>query len=128
MNKAIWFAMSLPFTALACAETLDETPFESRSSYVNRAASKACERVEECGEIGSDKDYNTTDDCEVAKREDFNSLWPSDECEDGRINGDKYEGCLARISSVACDGFANLADNVSFASECNADKVCTDAP
>lgn len=130
-SKLSAIALALPFglSLVACSgEVRDELPFESRSAYVEDAADTACDRINECGEIGNDKTYRTYDDCVVAQTEGFNDLWPSDQCEGERINGAKFDDCMARASSMACDGFSSLADAAAFSNECNADKVCTDAP
>ena len=131
MKMSSWSVLliSIPSALTACSgEARDALPFESRSAYVEDAANEACDRIDECGEIGTDKAYNTDDDCVVAKTDDFNGLWPSDKCEGERMNGEKFDDCMSRVSAVACDGFASFADNVAFAAECNADKLCTDAP
>lgn len=99
---------------------------ESREEYRDEAAQVACEREQECGRIGDGKDYRTFDDCVVDKTDDFNRTWPSDQCKDDRINEEKFDACMGRLSSIACEGFTRLADAAAFANECNADKVCTD--
>jgi hypothetical protein len=99
---------------------------ESREEYRDEAAQTACQREDECGNIGSDKTFKSMDDCIVDKTSDFNNTWPSDRCQDERINEEKFDACMGRLSSIACDGFTRLADVAAFASECNADKVCID--
>jgi hypothetical protein len=122
MNRIVLLA---PISLICLAAALPACG-ESREAYRDEAAETACKRERECGNIGDGKSYRTDDDCIVDKTDDFNKTWPSDQCKDDRINEDKFDGCMSRLSTIACDGFTRLADVAAFSSECNADKVCID--
>lgn len=118
--------LRLSLMALIPVALLATSCGESREEYRDEAAQIACENEQRCGFIGDGKDYRTFDDCIVDKTDDFNRAWPSDRCQDDRINEEKFDTCMNRLSSIACENPARFTDSISFASECNADKVCTD--
>lgn len=95
----------------------------SRERNVQRIASAACDRFDECGNL-NDYDYGSYDECVADMESSFYDSWPEDQCSDGQINMDEYRRCLDRARNFACD--ANLFDFLSFVSDCNAQKVCTD--
>ena len=62
----------------------------------------------------------------MEQRADVNSRWPSDRCDDGRINADKAEACIEQARELSCSGFSALGDVLDLFAECSADQVCTD--
>jgi hypothetical protein len=98
----------------------------SREAQRDTAANTRCSRLEECGEIGSGERYTDFDDCVVEVRASFNDLWPADECADGRINEELFDGCLQDLRTSDCN--ENFFDQLEFLGDCNADAICTDPP
>jgi hypothetical protein len=115
-RTATFIVIAAGLLATSCGEP-------SRERNVQRIASTACDRFDECGNL-DDYDYSSYDECLSDMESSFYDSWPEDECSDGQINMDRYRDCLDRADSFACD--ANFFDFLSFVSECNAEKVCTD--
>lgn len=108
-------------------EAVDNTVAEpSLDTRVQLIATEACERFEECGNIGEGDGnaYETMEECRTEMEGDFYDLWPQDECSDGRVDATKYDSCLMRAETYSCDD--NIFDFIAYYSECNADDVCTD--
>ncbi len=122
--------MGLMFCA-ACAgeagEAVDDTVVEpALDTRIEFIANKACDRFEECGEIGEgdDQDYKTRDECENDMESSFRDLWPADECSDGRIEATAYDACVSRAETYSCD--MGIFEFITYYDECNASDVCTD--
>jgi hypothetical protein len=96
----------------------------SREEYRDEITEAVCDRYDECGRIGSGRDYNSMDDCRVDMRNTFNDLWPSSECDQGRINPDRYDICYSRAKSLSCNNM--LGETLWFGLNCNANQVCID--
>ncbi len=112
--------------ALVISVMVTGCPEPSRESQRDTAADTRCGRLEECGKIGSGETYSDFDDCVVSVRSDFNELWPAEECSDGRINEELFEGCLQDLRTGDCN--ENFFDQLGFIGDCNANAICTDPP
>lgn len=95
-----------------------------RVGYVDRAAETVCNEARRCENLGEDGLHPTYDTCIIEERSRFNSLWPEDECSDGRINRDRFESCMNRAKLVACDG--TFSDWLSAYEHCRPSQVCVD--
>lgn len=93
-----------------------------REGYRDMAAEDYCLEAERCDMLGN-LDFGSYDDCEVDMRSNFNDRWPSNECDDGRIDPDAFDTCMNRALNHACTG--SITDWLSFADQCQADAVCT---
>ena len=101
-------------------------PEPSREFQRDRAVFAYCVRLDECGRFGGEDDdlYTDYDDCEVDQRNNFNDIWPADECSDGRMNESKVDVCVGELEAAPCD--ANFLDVLEFLGDCGADEVCVD--
>lgn len=117
--------VSLSMTA--CGEVSDALE-PDRESRVQSISDEACDRSEECGEIGPDKTYETRSECESDMRSRFYDLWPEASCNRGQINDDRYDTCVKRVETFSCDGAGAFFDTLTFGDECDSDAVCIDAP
>lgn len=104
---------------LACGEP-------DRETYRDDAADDFCAEAERCGNLGEGLIPDTYSDCVVEMRSRFNGLWPSEECDRGRIDGEDYERCMSRALDFACEGGA--LTGLDALDRCSADNVCTDSP
>lgn len=116
MNIALFLVFGILVLSSACTPT--------REDLRNDIAEATCRRAEECGKIGSGEKYSTYDDCYIDRQDFYNDLWPANDCGEGQINEKNAEDCITRAEIQSCD--AGFFDNISFVSQCNADKVCTD--
>jgi hypothetical protein len=89
---------------------------------VNAAASKTCDSYDRCGEIGSDKSFTTSSECETDRKAFWNDRWPAADC-DGHINGEKLQFCLDAIKVTSCDSFIDQLQTVY--SKCAKSDVCS---
>lgn len=113
--------------SVACGETVDDTVLEaSLETRIAAITDTACDRFEECGLIGPEDDdrYATEEECESDIKSDFQELWPTEECDDGRVEASKYEECEERAENYACD--QNVFEFISYYDSCKASEVCTD--
>ncbi len=95
-----------------------------RDTYRDNAAEDFCAEAERCENLGEGIIPDTRSDCEVEMRSHFNNLWPSDECDEGRINAEDYDRCMSRALDFACEGGG--LTGLDALDRCSADNVCTD--
>lgn len=127
MNKVMMLGAGLLLMGACSAadEAVDDTALEpSLETRIDRIASTACDRFEECGDIGSGKDYENREACMDDMRQDFRDLWPADECSDGRVNAEAYDICDKKAETYSCD--MGLFEFISYYQSCSASDVCTD--
>jgi hypothetical protein len=95
----------------------------SREGARDRAVTHACDRLQDCGNIGSGsgKLYSTREDCEVEQRSLWTNVWPEADCTD-QISGDALDLCLQSIDRTAC-GFS--LDIFSTGNVCKKESVCS---
>lgn len=94
----------------------------SREGARDRAVTHACDRLQDCGNIGSGsgKLYSTREDCEIKQRSFWTSVWPDKDCTD-QISGDALDLCLQSIDSMACGFSLDLLSLVN----CRSENVCS---
>ena len=133
LSRFFCFALiaTAPLSLTSCgdtAEAVDDTPLEfSREQYVEQISDKACDRFEECGQFGSGKLYADEAECESTLETRFYELWPEAQCGNNQITGSSYDSCLEQAEGFTCEtGLASVDDYVTYVSDCNAEKVCTD--
>lgn len=105
--------------AAGCNTVADVT--NSQSDAVTAATDATCDRYDACGQIGTDKTYETRESCENKVRDFWNDQWTVADCE-GHINGDALDVCTDRISSTDCDSFVDQLNTVY--NSCDSDDVC----
>ena len=97
--------MAMVVSLTACSEM-------TREEYRDEMTDQACkEYYGRCGEIGPGKTYATKDECTVKVKSQVNDMWPANKCDDGRIDENKFDGCMKRASAASC---SNLLDWMSF--------------
>lgn len=98
----------------------------SREEARDDIAQVRCDRFEECDQIGAEKRFSSTDDCIRDQTSEFDTRWPVERCSSGHLNEARYEDCLRRASTLACDGAIAIADQQAFDMECSARRICVD--
>lgn len=98
----------------------------SREEARDDIAQVRCDRFEECGQIGSGERFSSMDACVVDQTREFDMRWPAARCSSGHLNEARYEDCLKRASTLACDGAIAIADQQAFDMECSARRLCVD--
>lgn len=92
----------------------------SREGARDRAVTHTCDRLQDCGNIGSGKLHATREDCEIGWRSLWNNGWPDKDCTD-QISGDALDLCLQSIDSMACGFSPDLLSLVN----CRSENVCS---
>lgn len=95
-----------------------------RETYRDDAAEDFCAEAERCENLGEGIIPDTRSDCVVEMRSQFNSLWPREECDEGRISAEDYDRCMSRALDFACEGDA--LTGLDALDRCSADNVCTE--
>lgn len=115
MKRSLSVVLALLFLSTAFLSACGEP---SREEYRDMAAEEVCDEAERCNSLGS----TSYGDCIIEQRARFNDFWPSSQCSDGRISEERYNRCMNRARTAACDG--NFFDQLSAASDCRASQVC----
>ena len=130
-STSIWttiFAAASAAALTACGpvtETVDDTAIEpDRETRIQRISNTACDRFDQCGDIGEDQLFESYEACLDEQRGNFRDLWPAEECNRGQIDDAMYDDCDARAETYPCD--SNIFDFLSYYSQCEADDVCID--
>lgn len=88
---------------------------------VNEVAVATCDRYRDCGEIASGKKYTTYEDCKNTEVSNWNSKWPTADC-DKRINGTNLKTCISAVEGTSC---TNVLDQINTAyNKCAKSDVC----
>jgi hypothetical protein len=93
----------------------------SRQDARNQATQKACDKYNECTQIGEGKIYASRDACEVDQTAAWERTWPVTICE-ARIDKTAFDLCINAIQVTECGSVADLI-NVYF-NKCTAQNVC----
>ena len=93
-----------------------------RLEYVKMAAREVCDEARRCDNLGPEGFRASYDDCIIEEESRFNSMWPANRCDDGRIDPDRFDRCMDRARLVACEG--SFFDWLSAAEHCSAGTVC----
>lgn len=129
-------AVVLLSVAACNSDDADDTAIEaSRAQRIDSLADAACDRYEDTGAgcpgfgTGNDQKYANEDACENDFKQKAENLWPVAKCNDGQIDANRFDACVARVKSYACStGGQNFLDGISALGECSADNVCVDSP
>lgn len=109
----------------ACGKATDNTIFEAtRDQRAGSLAGRACSKYDSCNDFGTDKEYQTADDCVADYKNKALSMWPSDKCGSGQINDAKFQVCADQVDVEACTD--RFWDKVAAVDQCRAATVCSD--
>ena len=96
------------------------TPASRTRSAAEQIAQARCEREQECGNIGNDKTFSSSQDCLARIRNDWKDDLNARECPGG-INQQELKECLGQVRAEAC---ANPFDTLARITECTSRQIC----
>lgn len=100
------------------------TPASRTRSASERIAEARCHRERECGNIGPDKTFSSSEDCRVRIEHDWHDDLNARQCPGG-INEHELEDCLKQVREEACE---NPFDTLARITECTAAQICIEQP
>ena len=100
------------------------TPASRTRSAAEQLAQARCQREEQCGNIGNDKTYSSSQDCLARIQNDWKEELNARACPGG-INQHELNECLKQVRDEAC---ANPFDTLARITECTSRQICIEAP
>jgi hypothetical protein len=126
-------AATAAFAIVGCNKTAERepnadgsgmTPASRTRSAAEQISQARCEREQECGNIGADKTFSSTQDCLARIQNDWKDDLNSRECPGG-INQKELNECMAQVRAEAC---ANPFDTLARVTECTSGQICIEQP
>jgi len=96
------------------------TPASRTQSAAEQIAQSRCEREQECGNIGKDKTFSSSQDCLARIQNDWKEDLNARECPGG-INQEQLNQCLAQVRAESC---GNPFDTLARITECTSGQIC----
>ncbi len=100
------------------------TPASRTRSAAEQIAQSRCERERECGNIGPDKTFSSSQDCLARIQNDWKDDLNARECPGG-INQKQLDQCLAQVRAEAC---SSPFDTLARITECTSGQICIEQP
>lgn len=91
-------------------------------SAMDSIAEARCAREAKCDNIGSEKDYSSTEDCLARIKDEWRDDLNARECPGG-VDEPELDECLTAIRDDEC---GNPFDTLSRVAECGAGQICID--
>ena len=104
------------------AESL--VPASRTRSAAEQIAHARCERERQCGNIGTDKTFSSSQDCLARIQSDWKEDLNARACPGG-INQHELNECLTLVREEAC---ANPFDTLARITECTSMQICIEQP
>lgn len=96
------------------------TPASRARTAPEQLAEARCEREQQCGNIGNDKTYASSQECFARIRSEWREDLNGRECPGG-INQGELQDCLTQIRGEACQ---NPFDTLARVTACTAARIC----
>jgi hypothetical protein len=100
------------------------TPASGTRPASEQIARARCDREQECGNIGADKSYSSSQDCLARIQNDWREDLNARECPGG-INQHQLDECMAQVRAEAC---GNPFDTLARITECTQGQICIEEP
>ncbi len=113
-----------PAPRSATADNPALAPASRARTAAEQIAESRCEREQQCGNIGNDKTYTTSQECVSRIQSDWREDLNSRECPGG-INQKELNECLGQVRGEACE---NPFDALARITECTAAQICIEKP
>lgn len=98
------------------------TPASRARTAPEQLAEARCEREQQCGNIGNDKTYASSQECFARIRNEWREDLNGRECPGG-INRGELQDCLAQIRGEACQ---NPFDTLARVTACTTARICVE--
>ena len=100
------------------------TPAARTRTAAEQIAQARCEREQQCGNIGNDKTFSSTQDCLARIQSDWKDDLNARECPGG-INQHELNECMSQVRAEAC---SNPFDTLARITECTSGQICIEKP
>jgi hypothetical protein len=100
------------------------TPASRVRTAAEQIAQARCEREQQCGNVGADKTFSSSQDCLARIQTDWKDDLDSRQCPGG-INQHELDECLSEVRAEDC---GNPFDTLARISECTQAQVCIEEP
>ena len=100
------------------------TPAARTRSAAEQIAQSRCERESQCGNIGADKTFSSSQDCLARIQNDWKEDLNKRQCPGG-INQHELTECLQQVRTEAC---GNPFDTLARITECTSGQICIEQP
>jgi hypothetical protein len=100
------------------------TPASRTRSAAEQIADARCEREKECGNIGADRTYSSSQDCLARIQNDWKDDLNSRKCPGG-INQQQLDECVGQVRTESC---GNPFDTLARITECTQGQICIEKP
>lgn len=98
------------------------TPAARTRSAAEQIAQARCEREQQCGNIGKDQTFSSSQDCLARIQNDWKDELNARACPGG-INEQQLSECLAQVRAEAC---SNPFDTLARVTECTSAQICVE--
>jgi hypothetical protein len=100
------------------------TPASRARSATEQLSEARCQREQQCGNIGDDKTFSSTQDCLARIQSDWKDDLSSRQCPGG-INQEQLDECLSEVRGEDCN---NPFDTLARVTECTKAQICIEEP
>jgi hypothetical protein len=111
-----------PHTPSALSDGMN--PASRARTAAEQLAQARCEREAQCGNIGPDRTFSSSQDCLARIQNDWKEELNARECPGG-INQHELNECMQQVRAEAC---ANPFDTLARITECTAAQICVEKP
>ena len=98
------------------------TPAAGVRTAAEQIAESRCEREQQCGNIGKDQTFSSSQDCLARIRNDWKDELNARDCPGG-INQKELDECLKQVKEEAC---SNPFDTLARVTECTSGQICVE--
>ena len=96
------------------------TPAARTRTAAEQIAQARCEREQQCGNIGNDQTFSSSQDCLARILNDGKEELNARDCPGG-VNENELSECLAQVRAEAC---SNPFDTLARVTECTSGQIC----
>jgi hypothetical protein len=100
------------------------SPASRTRSAAEQISQARCEREQQCGNIGADKTFSSTQDCLARIQNDWKGDLDTRQCPGG-INQQELDECMSEVRSEDC---GNPFDTLARITECTKAQICIEEP
>jgi hypothetical protein len=111
-------------STVSAAQSSEMTPASRTRSAAEQIAQARCEREQQCGNIGRDKTFSSSQDCFLRIENDWKDELSARQCPGG-INQKELNECMGQVRAEAC---SNPFDTLARITECTSAQICIEQP
>jgi hypothetical protein len=100
------------------------TPASLTRTAMEQISEARCERERQCGNIGDDKTFSSSQDCLARIQSDWKDDLNARQCPGG-VNQQQLDECMSQIRGEDCN---NPFDTLARVTECTKSQICIEEP